>query len=186
MQNPRLANRYAKSLLDLAQELNSTEAVLADMKLVQEVCGSSHDFVLMLRSPVIKADKKISIIKAVLEGKIQPLTFSFIDLLTKKGREFFLEEMAGSYIQQYKESRNIKTVNLTTAVAIDEQVKKMIHDKVAASVTEGKIELQTNIDASLIGGFTLEVGDRLFDASVKRDLTDIRKQFTKNLYIADI
>jgi len=186
MQNPRLANRYAKSLLDLAQELNSTENVLADMKLVSEVCSSSHDFALMLKSPVIKADKKIAIIKAVLEGNVQPVTLSFIDLLTKKGREFFLQEITGAYIQLYKESRNIKTVNLTTAVAINEQVKQLIYNKVAASVADGKIELHTNVDASLIGGFTLEVGDRLFDASVKRDLVDIRKQFTKNLYVADI
>lgn len=186
MQNPRLASRYAKSLLDIAKEQNVLDAVLEDMRTLQQIATTSHDLVLMLRSPVIKADKKMAVLKAILEGKVQPVTIAFVDLLTKKGREFFLPEMADAFVTQYKEFKNIKTVQLTTAVAIDENLKKSIGDKVAASLKDGELELNTAVDESLIGGFTLEVGDKLFDASVRRDLVDIRNQFTKNIYVADI
>jgi len=186
MQNPRLASRYAKSLIDIAQEQNVLEAVKGDMELIRQICLSNHDFVLMLKSPIVKADKKAAVIQAVLEGKIQPVSAGFINLLINKGREFYLPEIAETFAAQYKELKNIRTVHLTTAVAIDDELKQMIREKVASSVTDGQIELNTAVNEHLIGGFTLEIGDKLFDASIRRDLNDIRNQFTKNLYIAEI
>lgn len=186
MQNPRLASRYAKSLIDIAQEQNVLEAVLDDMELVQEICHNNRDFVMMLKSPVVKADKKASIMHAVFDGRIQQVTKSFISLLINKGREFYMPEIADAFSTQYKELKNIRTVNLTTAVAIDESLKKLIFDKVTAAVQDGHVELNTYVDADLIGGFTLELDDKLFDASIRRDLTDIKNQFTKNLFIAEI
>jgi F-type H+-transporting ATPase subunit delta len=186
MQNPRLASRYAKSLLEIAIEQNALDAILEDMRSLQHITKSNHDLVLMLRSPVIKGDKKMSILKAVLEGKVQPLTVAFIDLLTKKGREFYLPEMTEAFINQYKAHKNIKTVQLTTAVAIDDQLKEAISKKVSASLKDGSLDLHTVVDESIIGGFKLEIGDKLFDASVRRDLVDIKNQFTKNIYVADI
>lgn len=186
MQNPRLASRYAKSLIDIAQEMNVLEDVLDDMELVQQICQSNRDLVLMLKSPVVKADKKGAVLHAVLEGRMQQVSMSFIDLLVSKGRENYLPEIAEAFYNQYKEMKQIRTVQLTTAVAIDEQLRKLIYDKVAASVQDGHVELKTSVDEQLIGGFTLEIGDKLFDASIRRDLADIRKQFTRNLYIADI
>ena len=68
MQNPRLATRYAKSLLNLAVETNNLEAVLKDMQLLNDICIQSHDFVIMLRSPVINGDKKLNVIDIVLRS----------------------------------------------------------------------------------------------------------------------
>lgn len=187
MQNPRLASRYAKSLIDIAQEQNTLEAVKTDMELLQQICESNQDLVLMLKSPVVKADKKAAVLHAILDGKVQTVTMAFISLLINKGREFYLPEIASTFSMQYKALKNIKSVHLTTAVAIDESLKNNIKEKVAASMQDGgHIDLITAVDADLIGGFTLEIGDKLFDASVKRDLNDIKAQFTKNLYIADI
>lgn len=186
MQNPRLASRYAKSLIDIAQEQNVLEAVKGDMELIAQVCHGNPDFVLMLKSPVVKADKKAAVMYAILDGKVQKVTLAFISLLVNKGREFYLPEIADTFSLQYKELKQIRSVKLTTAVIIDEDLKKMIHDRVAASVQDGHIELNTHVNEDLIGGFTLEIGDQLFDASIRRDLVDIKNQFTKNLYVADI
>ena len=186
MQNPRLASRYAKSLLDIAQEQNVLEAVKADMELVQQICESNHDLVLMLKSPVVKADKKAAVMHAILDGKVQNVTIAFMSLLINKGREFYLPEIASTFSMQYKALKNIRSVQLTTAVAIDESLKNSIKEKVAASVQDGHIELNANVDADLIGGFTLEIGDKLFDASIRKELVEIKNQFTKNLYVAEI
>src|SRR5690606_25691089 len=112
MQNPRLASRYAKSLLDIAIEQNNLEQVLADMKMIHQVNETSPDFVLLLKSPVVKGDKKLSIINTIFEGKLQVVTLSFIELMIKKGREFYLPEIAATFLNQYKEHKNIRTVNL--------------------------------------------------------------------------
>src|SRR5438552_1801819 len=121
MQNPRLASRYAKSLLDLSVEQNSLEATLADMQVLNSICQQSRDFAIMLRSPIINSDKKLSIIFEVMKGyNIHPLTTAFINLLVSKGRELNLGEIAESFIQQYNAVKNIRTVKLTTAAPMND------------------------------------------------------------------
>lgn len=187
MQNPRLASRYAKSLLDLAVEQNNLEETLQDVQLVHGVCEHSHDFRVMLRSPVINPDKKETVIKAVFSSQqLKPLVTGFINLLVNKGREAFLPEIAGEFIKQYKDLKKIRTVLLTAAMPIDDQVKEAIRSKVVASLPDQSVEMQVKIDPSLIGGFMLEMGDKLIDASVRRDLAEIKKNFMDKSYTVQI
>lgn len=185
MQNPRLATRYAKSLLDLAVEKNSLDAVLKDMQLLNDICHISHDFSLMLRSPVISGDKKLHVISDVLKGRdISEFTNAFVKLLVSKGRELNLPEIAEAFIVQYNVLKNIRVVKLTTAVAVADSLKESIQAKVAAFMPNDTINLKTATDESLIGGFVLEVEDKLFDASVKKSLNDIRSKIIDTSYVA--
>lgn len=183
MQNPRLASRYAKSLIDLAIERNSLEETLSDMQLLNGICLQSPDFVQMLRSPVIPGSKKTAVLNAVVQDKTSPLTKAFINLLVTKGREMNLPEISESFIAQYKELKNIKTVKVTTAVAMDDKMKNTVMSKVASFMPSATIELATSVNADLIGGFVLEMEDQLFDASVKKKLNDIRTNVVDLSYV---
>ncbi|HVS95462.1 MAG TPA: ATP synthase F1 subunit delta [Puia sp.] len=184
--NPRLAARYAKSILDLAIEKGQLEAVYKDMLLLQDICRSSRDFVGLLRSPVIKADKKGKILDAILGGRVSALTAAFTKLLLTKEREGSLPEIAGAFVDQYKEYKGIQTVRLTTAVPVSESVRKAILDKVRSGSQAREIELNTEVDEDLIGGFILEIGDRMVDGSVAYELNHIRQQFENNDFIYKI
>lgn len=186
MSNARLAGRYAKSLLGLAQEQGQLEHVYADMKYIQAVCKASSEFVNLLRSPIIKADQKNSIITAVTKDKVSLLTNSFTVLLVKKGRERELPEMATAFIEQYNALKGIHQVTLTTAVAVSEDLKKSIEEKVKAETQFTTVELETKTDDALIGGFVLEFNNNLVDASIARDLRDIKKQFMNNEFVSKI
>lgn len=186
MSNARLAGRYAKSLLDLAIEQGQLETVYADMKYVQAVCKASVELVNLLRSPIIKADQKNSILTAVTKDKVGALTASFNVLLVKKGREAELPEMANAFIEQYNALKGIHQVTLTTAVEVSDDIKKSIEQKVKSSNEFGAVELTTQTNPDLIGGFVLEFNNNLLDASVLRDLKDIKKQFLNNEFISKI
>ena len=186
MPNARLAGRYAKSILDLATEQGQLEAVYADMKYLQAVCKASSEFVSILRSPIIKADQKNSIINAITKDKVSLLTHSFTNLLVKKAREAELPEMATAFIEQYNAIKGIHQVTLTTAVEISEEMKKSIEDKVKAENKFLSVELTTKTDERLIGGFVIEFNNNLLDASIARDLKDIKKQFLNNEFISKI
>ncbi len=186
MPNARLAGRYAKSILDLAIEQVQLEEVYADMKYIQAVCNASSEFVNMMRSPIIKADQKISILSAVLKNNVGVLTNSFIVLLVKKGRESDLHEIANTFIAQYNSMKGIHEVTLTTAVEISAEMKNSIEQKVKSDNKFEGIALTTKTDESLIGGFVLEFNNNLLDASILRDLKDIKKQFLKNEFVGKI
>ena len=183
MPNPRLAQRYAKSIIDLAVEKNQLEQVYADMQFLQEVCKASKEFVNLLSSPIIKGDKKDKIITAITAGKVGELTAAFNKLLVVKGRESDLPEIVNAFIDAYNEIKGIHKVTLTTAVVISDSIKQSIATKAATEAGLGKVELEAKVDESLIGGFVLEFNNNLVDASVARDLRDIKKQFSKNVYV---
>ena len=186
MLNPRLASRYAKALLDLAIEKDQLEQVYADMLVLQQICKGNRDFVNLLRSPVIKADTKKKIIEAVTKGKVSAMTAGFNSLLTGKGRESNLPEIITTFIRQYKEHKNIHIVKLTTVVPISEGLREEIISQVKKAGDFHTIELEEKVDESLIGGFILQIGDKLIDGSISFDLYTIARQFENNDFIYKI
>src|SRR6187549_716144 len=137
MNNPRLAGRYAKSLLDLATEQNQVDAVYADMKWINQICKSNPDFVNMLRSPVIKPTSKGKIFESVTKQRVSTLTTAFIQLLVNKARETNLPEIATTYIDQFNALRNIHKVKITTADPISEEMLNTIMANVRSTATAG-------------------------------------------------
>jgi F-type H+-transporting ATPase subunit delta len=186
MPNPRLAARYAKALIQLAVERGELETVFTDMQWLQTVCKSNPDFVNVLRSPIIKGDQKNKIITAVTDGRISVLTAAFNTLLINKTRESDLPEITTAFIQQYKEHKNIHTVKLTTASEVSDEMKNAIVKQIKSTSNMQNIELETSVNEDLIGGFVLQAGDKLLDASVAYDLKQIARQFENNDFIYKI
>ena len=186
MPQPRLAGRYAKSLIDLAKEQNQLDTIYADIVSLQTICKESKDFSNLLRSPVIKADKKLAILEQVIFGSFQKLTTAFIRLLVQKGREAVLPEIVVAFIEQYNHINDIHRVKLITASPVSDEVKSLFAQKVKEATSVKKVELESEVNESLIGGFQLEFDGKLVDASLARDLRNIRQQFEKNIYISTI
>ena len=183
MQNPRLATRYAKSIIDLAIERGSLDAVYADMQFLEKITKGSKELVTMLKSPVIPGDKKKKVMESIIANSVSELTSAFIRLLVTKGREGDLPEVITAFIRQYKIKKGIQTVKLTTAMAISEETKNKIIDQVKKTAEMDKIELETMVNPDLIGGFVLQAGDKLIDASIAYDLKAVSKQFDNNDFI---
>jgi F-type H+-transporting ATPase subunit delta len=183
MNNPRLAIRYAKSLVQLAQEQNSLEEVNKDIRYLQAVAQANKEFVTVLRSPVIPSDKKEKILNAVTEGNIGKLTSTFIRFLINKGRELNLTEIINAFIDQYNTIRNIRRVKITTAEPMSNELKSALVQQVAGEGNIENVEVEEVVDEGIIGGFILETEGRLVDGSIRRDLLDVKKQFMNNDYV---
>jgi len=184
MKATRLKSRYAKSLLSLVVEKNMLEEALSDMKHIKKVCSANKDLTLLLKSPVVKTDKKLSILNEIFSKQISKLTLSFITIITTKKREMHLEGIAESFVSQYKKHNNIESVTLTTANPVDEPTKKEILNYLS-SLGSKDIELSEVVDEDILGGLVLRMGDKQLDASVIKNIKELKKSFNKNLYIKD-
>ena len=186
MNNPRLAGRYAKSLLDLAIEQTQLEAVYADVKLLKAIIKANPDFVSVLKSPVINSDKKEQIINSILDGRVGKTIFLFIQLLIRKTRESKLPEIVMSFLEQYNKLKQIHHVKLTTASPLSAETEQVILGKLRSVSSIEHIELESIVDDDIIGGFKIEVDGKLIDASILSDLNEVRKQFRTNEYIQQL
>jgi F-type H+-transporting ATPase subunit delta len=183
MLNPRLAGRYAKSIIDLAVERGQLEEVYKDIQYLNDLMHASSEFVTILKSPVIPGDKKQKVLEVLTTGNIGRITASFIRLLIIKGRERFLPEIVYAFIEQYKLFKGIHTVTLTTAIPVSDDVKKSIISKIREGNDMKEVELESLVQENIIGGFILEVDGRRVDASIAYDLANIKKQFSNNDFI---
>jgi len=184
MKGSRSSVRYAKALLDLAGEQNSIDKVYADMKLIADVCRQNHELGALMKSPVVKTDKKQAILKKIFLGKISKVTELFIMLLAEKRRESFLETIAGEFAEQYKVKKNILTAVITTASGLDESLRKKVLEIVKKSA-DSEVELIEKTNDKLIGGFTLQVGDKRVDASIAKQIRKLSQSFSENPYIKE-
>ena len=178
-----LATRYAKPLLDLAIEKNQLEAVYKDMLDIKNICQTNADFTLMLKSPIIKTDKKKEVIHAIFKASINALTLAFLDIITDKGREKYIQNISIAFIEQYKKHKNIITAVVTSAIGLDAAMRNKVLELVKQSA-QSEIELIEKTDKKLIGGFILRINDNQVDASIVRKLDNLRKNFTENPFMS--
>ena len=68
---------------------------------------------------------------------------------------------------------------------MSDDAREKLRGMVKASYPGQEIELQEQIDKSLIGGFVVRVADKQVDASIKRSLQEMQMEFNKNPYVKD-
>ena len=103
----RLGDRYAKSILELAEERKDIEKVHADFELINGVCEQSPDFLQMLKSPLISSTKKQKIIDEIFGGKFSELTKNLVEIIVRKKREPYLRDIAVRFLALYDLKKNI-------------------------------------------------------------------------------
>jgi len=182
MKTERIANRYAWALLTFALEKNLLEEINKDMILLEEVCAGSKDLIHFLNNPVINNSKKLSVFKALFSEKLNPLSFRFLEILIKKRREMMIREIAFEFIRLYKVHHNIKTVYFKTATVANEKNIQLLKDALS-KVFSSKIELISEVDEKLIGGFMFNVDDLQYDATIRRNINRLKKEYNVNIYV---
>ena len=161
----RISSRYAKSLMELALDRNELEAIKKDILYFTDAMRN-RDLYLLLKSPIINAGKKLSIIKTVFGNKVGSTTMAFFEIIIKKGREMYLPEIAADFIGQYKLYNKISTIKITTASPLSQDAMNDIKSKLLASnITMEKLEVTEKVDPSIIGGFIIEAGDNMMRPS---------------------
>ncbi len=183
----RIASRYAKSLIQLAEEQGKLDRVREDLLGFSRALAAAKDLGMLMKSPIVKGDKKMAVVKQLFEGQFDPLTMQFFEVLTRKNRERLLPALSREFERQYRHIKGISTVVVHSAVPLPEQVIKHLEEKLkGAGKVEQHIELETRVDPKLLGGFVLEFEDNVYDASVQRRLEELRKAFEDNLYVSKI
>jgi len=175
-----VAARYAKSLIDLAQEQNIVEVIKGDMELFLNTLKANSQLKAVLANPIVSHSKKVKILDLIFTDKVNKVSIAFFNLMVNKSRGEVLYTTAEEYINLYDIKNHITKATVVSAAALSDANKnKMIADIEAA--IGGKIILTAKVDPSLIGGFVLTVGDRQVDTSIANDLSKLKKEFAQRV-----
>jgi F-type H+-transporting ATPase subunit delta len=181
----RVTSRYVKSLLGLSVDQGALVEVHNDMQMFAKVCRENRDFTLMLKSPVIKHDKKNAILHEIFKGKVHALTMAIFDIITRKNREPLLPEISVAFHDAYNIHKGITKATVTSAIELDDSLREEIEQLVKKLSDKKMVEIDEKVDVEMIGGFVLKVGDQQVDASIKNRLKALKIKFSQNPYIKE-
>jgi F-type H+-transporting ATPase subunit delta len=174
MSEVTVALRYAKALIDLAQEQNALDKVKDDMNLFLQTLKANPELKAVLSNPIVSQDKKVNILADVFGTKVNKVTILFFNIMVNKGRGEVLYTTAQEFIGLYDIKNNITNAKVISAAPLSEANKKKMLDDVQQAVG-GTVKLEAKVDPSLIGGFVLTIGDRQVDTSIASSLKRLKK-----------
>lgn len=183
MAGVRAAKRYAKGLIQFANESNQADSINQEMKDLMKSIQGSRELAQFLASPVLDAKRKNQIGKELFKGFSQT-TQNFIHLIINQKRGTMLMEIASQYTELYNSQNNISIAKVTSAAPLDDsmiqQILQLAKEKMDATTT---YSIESKVDPKLLGGFILRVGDKQIDSSLRSRLTRLKKEFSKNEYL---
>jgi F-type H+-transporting ATPase subunit delta len=180
MNGSRVALRYAKAVLQQAEDTKTANEVFVDMQSVHGTFENSRELRAVLKSPVIKTeDKKKALLEIFAEQSDN--TKKLIEVLIQNQRIAILDEVAKSYIYLYNELQGIKVAKVTTAIPLSSEIEAQVLAKVKELTGSGSVTLENEIDESILGGFILRVGDLQYNASIANQLGNLKREFSKSL-----
>ncbi|MBX2828980.1 MAG: ATP synthase F1 subunit delta [Flavobacteriaceae bacterium] len=176
----RAAIRYAKAVLQQAQETNAIDAVFSDMQDVQSTLDGSKELRTLLKSPIIKTEDKKGALLQIFDKQSEN-TKQLISVLADNERANILGAVAHSFIGLYNEAKGVKVAHVTTAVALTSDMEAKVLAKVKEMTGSDNVSIENTIDESIIGGFILRVGDMQYNASIANQLGTLKREFSKSI-----
>lgn len=153
--------------------VDHAEEMLGDLQSMVDAQLASPEFRAMMRSPVIQASKKKVVLQEVFGSSVKPEVLAFVELLTDKGREGDLDSITNEYSAMVDARRNRVRVTITSAVDLDEATRAATTQALAANLAATVVPTW-DVDASLLGGITIRVTDKVVDASLRGNLRRLR------------
>lgn len=171
----RLGATYAKALLG-ATGSDQASGVAEELEsLVDDVLCKVSGIEELLASPRIDTDEKAQMIDRMFGGRVSDEVLKFLKVLNRHGRLDCIRQVARAVRDGVNESVGRLAVNVTTAEPVDSSVTDRIAEVLKNSLG-ADVEIKSFVDAKIIGGLMVKVGDKVFDGSVSNKLARLRTE----------
>jgi F-type H+-transporting ATPase subunit delta len=173
--NSQVVSRYARALLQLANESGQAEAIRGDMNGLGEVFTASPELARHLADPAVSQASRAGLLQRVFAGRVNPTVMKFLGVLNVKGRLGLLPEIIEAYDDLLEEQLGNVEVDVTVAQRLDAGQLEQVRQRVSQALGRQAVVHQY-VDESIIGGLVLRVQDKLIDASVRFQLDQMRRR----------
>lgn len=164
------ADVYGEALFDLAVEQNSIDAWAEQIKAAELAFSENPGFLELLTHPKITREEKLSVVEAVFGGRFDDALTGLFTVIVEKGRCSEIPAVFRNFLDKVREYCKIGVASVVSATELSGAQKRRIEEKLLSQTDYESFEMQYLVDASLIGGMKIRIGDRVVDASIKSKL----------------
>jgi F-type H+-transporting ATPase subunit delta len=176
MSGIRAAIRYAKAILEIADSKGVASEVSADMTLIATTITGNSELTHFIQNPLIKTDTKKNVVLEVF-ASVNHVTQSLFHLLLENKRFEILATIAVEYNNLFDVMNGVEVAKVTTAFPMDAALEAKVLAKIA-TFSDKKVTIENTVDASIIGGFILRIGDKQYNASVANRLHVLKRELS--------
>jgi F-type H+-transporting ATPase subunit delta len=179
MDYSKIGVRYAKALFQYAEEQNLTDVVVGNMRELYKNLNENQELMRFLCSPVVKLSEKEKLVEEVFSRQFHEISVDFMKLVIQHRREEHLIAMCRRVEAMYREKFGIRQLKLISVIDLNQSIRNQIEKTVKAALNAESLEISTEINSDLIGGFVLDMDDLRYDASVKSQIASLRNKIIK-------
>ncbi len=169
-----VATQYAQAIFDLAEKDGKIDRVLGDLQAINLEINSTPDLAAIVKNPVVPATAKKEVLIAFFSGKCDDLTMRLVEMLADRRRLNVLTAMEAAYHQLLRDKKGIVVGTLVSAEPLDDKQRAHLESELRQKLGK-QLELNLQVDSSLIGGYVLRIGDQVIDGSLKGRLQAIER-----------
>lgn len=169
----KVGKRYAEAIYEIAQDEKRVVEIYELLKELNELYCTNFEFKEFLSHPLVKLEEKLALIEKVMEGQ-EAIDTNIALYIVTKGRFPEIQDILEEYKSLYYKENNIIDVKGVFAKELSESQKNQLIEKLETS-TKKKVNLEVEIDPSLIGGAILKIGDKVVDGSIKAQIESMKK-----------
>ena len=174
-----VSKTYGDALFEVAREKNQLDAFLEDVKAVETAILENQEIFKLMNHPKIVKEEKIQIITDIFTGKVSEELVGLLRMIVDKDHFDEVESVLTYFIDKVKEYNNIGTAYVTSALELSDVQKAAVESRLLETTKYVKFEMHYNVDADLIGGMIIRIGDRVVDGSVRTKLYDLTRELSK-------
>ena len=172
-----LAQVYARALFEVARDQDKIDEVRDQLGELADALDEDRSLSTFFFSPYFSTEEKKDGLHKAIDGA-EPIFLNFLELLLEKHRMPVIHRIRRDYDKLWREENKLLSVQVTSAVELDEKVVKDLGDRIAEQ-TDRKIEVTTNVEPDILGGIVLRVGNSILDASIRNRLEQLRRQVAR-------
>ena len=170
---------YGDALFEAAREAGRMDEMFGEVQELQKLLLENVELQKMMENPKVIREDKENVIETVFRGRISDEIVELMKLMIAKGRYSNIESVFDYFIGLVKEEKKIGIAYVTTAVELTDGQKDEVVRRLLETTGYESFEMNYAVDASLIGGMVIRIGDRVVDSSIKTKLYELTKSLRK-------
>lgn len=174
MSNSEVAKRYALALFELAQQNGQVESIQADLVELGKVYSTNIELEQLLSNPRLSMAKKKELLLTLFNG-IHPLIQNTLFVMLEKNRLTETVSLVDAFIEFANETAGVADAKVFSTRSLTEEEKNNISTAFAGKVGRNSLRIENIIDPTLIGGFRLQIGNRIYDGSLSGKLEQLKR-----------
>ncbi|MCI5917878.1 MAG: ATP synthase F1 subunit delta [Roseburia sp.] len=174
-----VSKTYGDALFEVALEEDKLDQFLEEVKAVKAAIDENQDLFKLMSHPKVVKEEKIKVVEDIFSGKVSRELVGLIRMIVDKGHFEQIDSVFTYFIDEVKEYRNIGTAYVTSALELTDAQKSAIEKRLLETTKYVTFEMHYNVDAAIIGGLVIRIGDRVVDSSVRTKLADLTRELSK-------